>query len=457
MSSIGSLLSIARDAMTAASLSVEVTGQNIANASTPGYARRVPVLESNALVAGRGGGVLFRGADRATDRFADARLTTESGLHGAATAREAGLAGLEGVVAPPTGGVSDAMADLFAAATALASGPEDPTARAALLGAAEQTAAAFRAASSGLAARRADLFGGAQGICAEVNERTAQIAKLNDSIATSEASGVPAPELRDRRDVLIREVGERVGAEVVEEPNGSITLLSAGTALVQGGAARALSASLSTTGSVRIAVSKAGGAQTDVTAGVTSGTLGGTLAARDADIPKLTAALDALATDVAGAVNAVHQAGVGLDGVGGRPLFALTPGPGGAATLAVDASVAGRPDRLAAASSLASLPGGNDAAVALSALAHTMLGGGGLPAERAGALGASLGAMQGRASDSVALRSETMALAKTQHEQASGVSVEEEMVNLTRYQRAFEASMRVLKVADELLEGLIRG
>lgn len=456
MSSIGSLLSIARDAMTASSLSVEVTGQNITNASTPGYARRVPILESNALAAGRGGGVLFRGAARVVDRFAEARVTTETGLHGAATARLRALEGLEGVLTPESGGIGEAMAALFAAATGLASNAQDPTARSALLDAAETTAASFRSASAGLTARRADLLGGAQDVCSEINERTSQIAKLNQSIAASEAGGVPAPELRDRRDVLVREVGERVGTQVVEEANGSVTLLSSGATLVQGGDARAIAASLAPQGTVRVTVSKTGGGATDVTGAVTSGALGGILAARDTDVPRLASALDALATDLASAVNAVHQSGVGLDGVGGRPLFAITAGPGGAATLQVDASVAGKPDRVGASATQAGLPGDNTVAVALAALSHQALGAG-APAERFGALGASLGAMQLQAGDAVALRAETTALARTQQEQASGVSVEEEMVNLTRYQRAFEASMRVLKVADELLEGLLRG
>lgn len=456
MSSIGSLLSIARDAMTASSLSVEVTSQNITNASTPGYARRVPVLESAALAAGRGGGVLFSSATRVVDRFAAARVTTESGLYGAATARQRALDGLEGVLSPGSGGIGESMTALFSAATALTSNPQDPTARAALLDAAEATASSFRAASAGLATRRADLLGHAQGICDEVNERTAQIATLNERITASEASGVPAPELRDRRDKLVHEVGERVGAQVVEDANGSITLLSSGATLVQGGEARAMSASLASPNALRITIARTGGGAADVTAAVTSGTLGGTLAARDTDIPKLESALDALASDFAAAVNAVHQAGVGLDGVGGRPLFAINPGPGGAATLAVDPSISGQPDHVAAASTAAGLPGDNAAAIALGALSHTALGAA-PPAERFGAMAASLGAMQLLAGDGVALRAETIALAQTQQEQASGVSVEEEMVNLTRYQRAFEASMRVLKVADELLEGLIRG
>lgn len=456
MSSIGSLLSIAKDAMTAAQLGVETSGQNIANASTPGYARRVPVLESTARAPGVGGGVLFRSAERSVDRFAQARVTTESGLYGAATAREGALAGLEGVLAPSTGGVGDALAALYSSATALASSPDDPTARAAMLDAAEATATSFRAASAGLSARRSDLLGTAQGICSEVNQRTAEIAKLNDSIATSEASGVPAPELRDRRDLLVQEVGERVGAQVIQEPNGSITLLSAGGTLVQGGAARTLSAAQDAQGAMRITIAKPGGAATDVTKGMTSGTLGGTLTARDTDIPKLSAALDALATDVASSVNAVHQAGFGLDGVGGRPLFAVSAGPGAATTFAVDPALIGHPERLAASSTAAGVPGGNGAAIALGALAHTAIGGSN-PAERVGAIGAALGSMQVQASDGVALRMETIGIAKTQNEQSSGVSVEEEMVNLTRYQRSFEASMRVLKVADELLEGLIRG
>jgi flagellar hook-associated protein 1 FlgK len=72
-------------------------------------------------------------------------------------------------------------------------------------------------------------------------------------------------------------------------------------------------------------------------------------------------------------------------------------------------------------------------------------------------LAGKLGTLQNSASNAQSLREDTVSMAETMREQASGVSIVEEMVDLTRYQRAFEASMKVLRVADELLEGLIRG
>ena len=70
---ITNLLGLARDALTAQGFGLDVTGQNIANASTPGYVRRTALLETRAVGTVTYGGVRVAGIGRAVDQFLDAR------------------------------------------------------------------------------------------------------------------------------------------------------------------------------------------------------------------------------------------------------------------------------------------------------------------------------------------------------------------------------------------------
>lgn len=451
-------MSVARDAMTANQGALDIVGKNITNSSLPGYVRRRPLLETQVVGRDGPGGVAFRGPERVIDRFVEARLLSESSLYGAAKLRAEGLMGLEAALSPPGGGgVGARMSALFGAVTDLATSPADPTKRAAFLARAEEVAESFRTAASGLSARRQDLLGKASGEAEEINDRLSQIADLNVQIAQATGLGDPAPDLHDRRELLLKETADRIPVQVVREPNGSVSVLSSGTALVTGGEHSTLSVSTDPQQNLRIEATRANGSTVDVTSRVDGGSLGGLREARDRDIPALAADLDQLAFDLAGAMNAVHSAGFGKDGGTGRPLF-TPPGAvaGAAQSLSVSALVAGQPDRVAASSSLAEVPGGNGAALAFAGLASQPLGPGGTPAARFATLAGKLGGLQVSADNAVALRADTLGMTETMKEQASGVSIEEEMVDLTRYQRAFEASMKVLRVADELLEGLIR-
>jgi flagellar hook-associated protein 1 FlgK len=199
-----------------------------------------------------------------------------------------------------------------------------------------------------------------------------------------------------------------------------------------------------------------GATKSDITARVDTGTLGGLREARDTDLEKTIDSLDSYAFDVANAYNAVHSAGYGLDGGTGRNLFSISSTQAGAAaTIAIDPSIDGPPERIAASSTSADLPGGNGAILQLANLSDTQAFGGATLTDRFASMATDIGFRKQDADNEVQLRSDTLSTAESLSDSANGVSLDEEMVNLTQYQRAFQASSKVMQTADQLLQTLM--
>ncbi|HXN31900.1 MAG TPA: flagellar basal body rod C-terminal domain-containing protein, partial [Polyangiaceae bacterium] len=106
---------------------------------------------------------------------------------------------------------------------------------------------------------------------------------------------------------------------------------------------------------------------------------------------------------------------------------------------------------IAAAANAQDVPGGNDVAIQLAQLATQPLGTGGPPAQQFASIAAQLGSAKSSADTDAATRADMVTQAENLNSSASGVSLNEEMVNLTRFQQAFQAATRVLQVADSLL------
>ncbi len=456
MSSLLSLLNVARDGIIAQSGALQVTGENVSNANTPGYVRRSAILQTRALGSSNGT-VEFAGIRRNFDRFVYGRVLDESGKYGAAGARARELGGIEQLVAPEQGGVREALTGFFSALSALSTNPKDRTSRSLVLQKSEVLAQNISQTAAGLAQSRTDLLGKAQGVAGEVNERLGKIAELNQKIAAAQAMGEPAADLRDTREVMVRDVSDRMGARAIEDEAGNISLFAGGAALVTGNTASTVQVDVDPAGAMRLQVPRPGGAAIDITSQVNSGSLGGLREVRDVDVVAAQSGLDKLAFDLANSVNAVHSTGVGLDGVSGRNLFQAPVAVAGAAyAFKVDASVAGAPDNLGASANAADLPGGGQVALLLAQLAQSPLAGGGTPSERVGSWLGDVGIRKSAADSEMSIREGTVAQAQALHDSSTGVSVDEEMIDLTRYQRAFEASTRVLRAADELLSNLIK-
>jgi flagellar hook-associated protein 1 FlgK len=445
-----SVLQIARDGVSAQSAALTTTSSNVANVATPGYARRTALLET-----GPNGSVRFARAERTFDRFSYAHVVDEQGKYGAANARSTMLAEIEGTIAPPYASIGDDATALVRAFNALSAFPIDPSLRADTIARAENLANKIAGTQASLGATSEYLLGRTRDTLTGVNARLKQIADLNQQIATAVGAGGDASALRDQRDIAVREVGEQIGARTIEDKSGRLTLFAAGAVLVEGDHASPLSMDLDpNNGNMRFYVQ--GAARTEITSRVTSGTIGGLREVRDTDLAKLQSDVDSYAYDVANAFNAVHTQGYGLDGTGGRPLFAIpVTKVGAAAAMAVDPAIVGHPERIGASGSAADVPGGNAIALQLGALADKQSIGGATLADRFAALATDIGFRKQTADAETELRTDTLAVAESLSNSADGVSLDEEMVNLSQYQRAFEASTRVLRTVDELLRGLL--
>lgn len=460
MAGLSSLLSTARDALSAQSFGLNVTGQNISNASTPLYVRREAVLENRVMGTLTAGSVVATGIRRAVDVYVDRQYFQSSSMNSAASQYDKELAQIESAFNDLGGvGLGSDLDALFSSFQQLATSPTDITARSQVLAQAEVFSTRVNEIAEGLATQKSEMVERAKDIASEVTQRAAELAKLNQQIAYTKQSGQDASDLIDQRNAKLLNLSQMVDTRIVDGSDGQISIQSAGVMLVEGGTARGFKIDLDDEGKLQVFATRAGGAPPDseVTAHLTGGSLAGVKQARDEDLFDVSAMFDKFVFDVAGAVNAQHAAGVGLDGSTGVNIFDVGAAASGAArAIAVSPDIAGNPLALAAAGSADELPGGSSNALLLGNLATTALPGASrTPAQSYGDLVGRVGLSRSSATAEADLRQDIFAQAETARESTSGVSLDEEMVALERYQRAYQAAAKVITTVDGLLEELM--
>jgi flagellar hook-associated protein 1 FlgK len=332
---------------------------------------------------------------------------------------------------------------------ALSASPTSLPLRQAVLAAGEDLAAAFRRSSQNLSTIQTNLNKDLTQTVGEVNQYIAEIADLNRQISALQGAGQDVGALLDRRALLIRELSSRIDIASIDANGNSLTLTTTrGTALVV--AEHAVPLDLQTdpaTGNVQVYSQGS-----NMTATITGGRIGGTLAVRDQVIPAALRDLDDLAAALGTALNAQHRAGFDLAGAVGGDLFTpFAPSGGSSAGAASSMALAlGDPGKIAASADGA--PGNNDNLRALAALRDQAIVNGQKPLDFYARLVFRVGNDVKNASTDLDVQDITLRQLENQRSALSGVSLDEEAVNLMRYQRAFEASARVVTAINELTD-----
>ncbi|MGH9467403.1 MAG: flagellar hook-associated protein FlgK [Terriglobales bacterium] len=440
-------LSIAVQSLEAQQAAVQVTANNIANVNTPGYTRRVAVLAEQAPFSTEtdsagGGGVSLQQVQDIRDSVLNIRINQETASQSQLTALQQQLGPVQTLFNAQSGaGLDTAIDGFYSALQQLSTNPTNGAQRQSVITAAQTMAQTFNQVSNGITEQIAGANQYVVQNVAQVNALTSQIGTLNGQIASLQNLQQNAAALEDQRGTLLNNLSQLMGFTQITGSNGEVTLTTAGgQELVSG--TEAVTLTTQPNGAVQDIY--AGG--TDITSSISGGSIAGLIQARDTDLPNLAKQLDALATTIASGINTQNAAGFDGSGNPGGNLFV----PPSATNAAANMALATTDPNAIAASASSSNAGDNSNLLAMVNLQNTPNGSGLTPDDAYAAMVSTIGSLvQGADTEQQASQA---VLTQLQNQQAaySGVSMDEESVNLTQFQQAYQAAARVVGVINTL-------
>jgi flagellar hook-associated protein 1 FlgK len=339
------------------------------------------------------------------------------------------------------------LGNFYAAMRQLSIAPADEGYRRAAVAGAEALASSLNRASSEVVAARnaADESVAAQ--AQDAARLAARVASLNAQVRKARANGAEPNDLLDQRLKAAEDLASLTGATISSQ-DGDVTMRLGAVSLVSGDRAASFSTSpvAGNAGHLALVVSGSDGASQIMDNDAVGGRIGGILHGRDAGLGAVEARIDRLAFDFATRVNGAHSSAVDLDGSTGRDLFVVGGLAGAAGRIAVDPAIIADPDAFAASATGAPGDAGG---------VHAML------ATENGATGdvatliGDFGAAARNALDEADAANGALAYVVGLRDSATGVSIDEELVEITKAQRTFEAVSKVLQTADSMLNDLL--
>jgi flagellar hook-associated protein 1 len=313
--SLSGALQIGASALNASQLAIQVTGNNLANAATPGYSRQLAILEAsranNFGTISIGTGVGVSDIQRQVDEALQSRLWSGISQQAAASQDSTILSQVEDSLGQlGDNDLSSQLSSFFNAWSDRANG----TGSNAVVIQQGQTLADFiQNLRHTLTSQRDSIDSNLSVRVQSADGILTQIAGLNRSISSAEATGGTANTLRDQRDGLVSQLSQYMDVSTVEQQGGSIDVLVGSTPVVLGGNSRGLQMTQENqNGQVITKVSTKDGAQE---LAIRSGEIGSLLANRSSTVDSVITKLDTMTSQLIFEVNKLHSTGTTADGL----------------------------------------------------------------------------------------------------------------------------------------------
>lgn len=471
-------LEIAKRAIMAHQTAIDITGNNIANAGTEGYTRRrvqlvearpgsVPVASGKQVQVGTG--VDVETINRIRSSYADLVVRQDNTLLEQTRAELDGASRLDAYLTEPgDSGFGEIINGFWNAFSALQMRSNDTGLRNALIDEGQAVVIALKQTGESINSTRKDVQESIFFDVSKINDLASQIAVLNDSITDAISLGREPLDLLDDRDRLIDDLSKFIDVKVLNNNDGTVSIISGNTTLVDRKNAASLSVKLS-------AESSSASGQITIQTSFGSvfrssgGKLHGELKFINETLSGYKDQLDSIATKLAVTVNAIHTQGIKPDGSAGSDFFTfrnpldinnptrrLDPNNPGQYLYSVEeleVAVSNAGDIAADKEINGEIHHGENA------LALSRLRDAGPAGENVNELYTSLVMSVGSDVERLT-RNEEMYTASLEQglnmrDQVSGVSIDEETMNLVKYEAGYNAAAKLISVLDEMLQTLI--
>lgn len=318
--SLFSAINVAGNALQANQIGLQVVGQNIANASTPGYLREQanfvpgPTQQVGSLV--EGSGVLVQGITQNIDNFLEQQLRNSNSDQANTAVNNQTYTQLQGVLnALGSSNLNSDLTGFFSSIAQILNSPQDPAARNLAVLNGQTVANDFNSLSGQVSQLRQNLNSQVVSNVGDINNLLTQVGNLNVQIAQVTGGGSSnsaAVGLTDQRNLALGNLSKLINITTAQQPDGSIDVYVGGQYLIQEGIVRQVQTDPTVKNGIQTDNLAIAGSDTPLD--ITSGQLAGLINSRDQILGGFTTQLNSMAGTLAGEFNKIYSGGQGLAG-----------------------------------------------------------------------------------------------------------------------------------------------
>ncbi|MBN2280392.1 MAG: flagellar hook-associated protein FlgK [Candidatus Marinimicrobia bacterium] len=448
--SISAIMDNSTRGITANKSAIELTSENIANINTPGYSRRLATFKDmNSQTAKFGtitGSQISKELARIRNDFIEEQYLTQNPNLSKYQMDTNLFSQIEDIFGEPgENGIGTHLSEFWTAWGDLASDPESEPARMVVVDKAVALEKAFNRVNSELTNMKQNIATNLAGSVNEINAKLRVLSQINQQITANNSDA-----LMDERDKIVSDLSNYFEIQTYEGDHGEITVAAAGQILISSDEVNEIEVYTENVGSDYQLKIRMKGSNKDIN--IQSGELGSMTIIANEFIPNYRVQLDNVATNLANEVNTIHVNGYDLEDHTGNLFFKDNVNSAG--NFAVNPLIAKNP-YMVATSNQPGESANNNIARQINELqnGHTLNG---LSiSDYYTGIATDIGSKVQKSENLLSSQTKILATIENQRDSEAGVSLDEELVNLSRYQQAYQASAKIIGTVQEMVDTIL--